>query len=406
MGLKASSNNEVVPEQIWTLLEQYVSLLTRYQRGKAEIWIKLAAECLEKQGISDRVALLEGTYLLRGIDEFVDNLITYFSYYRNQRRSLHTLFSSVGITDPQVFAEMVRKASDPRPAIRNKELDIDGIKWFLGQFQEDYQIVEKDQRKLISYLPHLENLYTVMQSDFLEKFLEVLRYVTSDEAKQLQLKGFTAIAAVLKEKNLDKAINLVAVAITAFGKFALDHPKFILTDSLGIFDEKALEKFDQKIQEFEKIRQKFKEHVSLHDRTRWIFEEHHNLLFRSIFKLPPMEIDEMMHKIGGGMDLRKMTSHLNDFNMMLLGISQSLSLFLEFRAYQDQMINLVGSYKQLAGFLNSELLEILYETEVQHNKLYLKFRKGFQAVLDQFQGTLLKITSVSPENAEANGSTQ
>jgi hypothetical protein len=68
------------------------------------------------------------------------------------------------------------------------------------------------------------------------------------------------------------------------------------------------------------------------------------------------------------------------------------------------MIKLVESYDQIAKFLNSELLEILYKTEIQRNELYLSMRKDFKEILDQIQKTLLSVTSVSIEDSETHGS--
>ncbi len=407
MGPEERPKNEMVQEKISLLLNRYLAVFSQYERVKAQIRSESqarVAEYLEKRGANDRVLLLEGSQIIHSIDDVVDHLITYYSYYRSQRRSLHTLFSSVGITDTKVFDEMVRSAENPRHAIQSKELDIPGIRWFLGQFYEDQQVSEKHKQVLIKYLPRLEDVYKTFQSKFMHDFLEVLRYIASEEVEQLRFNGLAAVNAAVKEEGFEKVLNHVTEAISLFARYSREFPAFILINSSGLFGRAEMEEFDRKIQEFQKIRQKFKEHVSLFDRTRWIYEEHHNLLFRSLFDLSHIQMVELMHKVQGGLDLRKLMPHLRDYKAMLLGISQVKSLYLEYSAYKDQMITLVKSYDDIAKFLKSELIEIIYKTEVQRNDLYLSVQKDFKEVLDQIQETLLKVTSVSIGDSETQGS--
>ncbi len=403
MDQEEELTNEKVQEQICILLNRYLTHLFQYEKVKAEISSKSesrVSKFLEKHGTGNHLVIPEGSQIIHSIDEFVDHLVTYYSYYRNQRRSLHTLFSSVGITETKEFDETVRSISNPREAIKSKELGVSGIKWFLGQFYEDQLISEKFQHTLITYLPHLEKIHKMIQSEFMYGFLEVLRYITSEKSTQLQSEARNAINAAMEEEGLEEVINYVAEAISLLAKDSREFPTFILTESPGLFGIAEMEEFDRKIQEFQKLRQKFKEHVSLHDRTHWIFEEHHNLLFRSLLNLTHIEMMELMHKIQGGLDIRTLASHFRDHKAMLLGASQATSLFLEFSAYKDQMIELVESYKEIAKFLKSELLEIIYQTEVQRNELFLKMRKGFKDVLTQFQETLLQTSSASLEDSE------
>jgi hypothetical protein len=81
---------------------------------------------------------------------------------------------------------------------------------------------------------------------------------------------------------------------------------------------------------------------------------------------------------------------------MLLGVSQAYSLYLEYSAYSKQMLTLVDAYREMADFLQSELLRILYTMELQRNHLYLEVRDNFRQTLDEFQQTLLEVCSLNP----------
>ncbi|MFX1475828.1 MAG: hypothetical protein ACFFCO_10195 [Promethearchaeota archaeon] len=406
MGPEGSPRDKIVQEQICVLLNRYITLLGKYEQVKAKIRDESQTQIatyLANQGIR-RVLILEDSQIIHNVDEFVDHLVIYYSYYRSQRRSFHTLFSSVGITDTKVFDELVRSTSSPRPLIQSKELDVTGIRWFLYQFLEDLGVSAKYEQTLIKYLPLLEEVYKVIQSTFMHGFLDVLRYMASEKAEQLRSKGYTAVNAAIKEENLEEVLNYVSEAISAFATYSREFPAFILINTPSLFGRAEMESFDKKIQEFQKIRQQFKEHASLFDRTRWIFEEHHRLLFRSLVDLSHIQMVELMHKIRAGQDIRILVPHLRDYKTMLLGTSQALSLYLEYSAYKDLMIKLVKSYDHIAKFLKSGLLEILYKTEIKRNELFLSIRKDFKEVLDQIQETLLKVTSVRIEDSETQGS--
>jgi len=390
-------------ERILNLLKKYLILMDEY----AKIYDQIQEEMQEKihhyrkRRGAETERVLSASELVRYVDEFVDHLFVYYAYYRSTRRSLHTLFASVGITNMQMFAEMVRQASDPRIMIRPDQLDEQGVNWFLGQFLADFQEVEVHREQLLSYLPHLEEACRIVMSGAMEKFREVLRYVASDNANELRTVGLRAVNRALKEEDFGIKLNLVAEAIAAFVKWARNHPAFILTESPGFFGAAELEEFDRKIKIFEEMRQRFKEHLSLRDRTQWVFAKHHTVLMSSIFDGPRVRLIEIMHRLRRGVDSSEFPEISWDYKSMLLGVAQSNSLFLEFSAYSDQMLRLVESYKDIAEFLQSELLRILYDLEARRNKLYLKMKDGFKQVLADLQQVLVEICA--PKHGEQEG---
>ncbi len=139
----------------------------------------------------------------------------------------------------------------------------------------------------------------------------------------------------------------------------------------------------------------FKEHVSLENRTKWIYERHHTTLFTSIFSGSHLDLVAIQDKIRDGASIEEFHSNIRDCQGMLLGVSQAYSLFLEFSAYSEQMLTLVDAYKQIAAFLQSKLLQILYSMEIQRNHLFLEFRDDFRYTLDEFQQTLLAICTLN-----------
>ncbi|MFX1492061.1 MAG: hypothetical protein ACFFBU_07355, partial [Promethearchaeota archaeon] len=66
----------------------------------------------------------------------------------------------------------------------------------------------------------------------------------------------------------------------------------------------------------------------------------------------------------------------------------------EYSAYSQQMLALVDAYGEIAEFLQSELLQILYTLQLQRNNLYLEVRDEFREILSEFQQTLLKVCSL------------
>jgi hypothetical protein len=397
-----STSTEIAPpKRLWELLERYIALSQRYD----DRWQAIQDEAqnrlsryLEKQSSGVSVRVFDTSDLLYYIDEFVDNLLIYYAYYRSSQRSMATLFASIGITDHRMFAEMVRVSSDPRVKIDITELDIQGIDWFLKQFIDEYQAVERNTKRLAQYLPRLENTVANIFSESMKRFLEVLRYATSQEAEGLREAGYQTLNVAIAEQDLSQKVNLVVEAIEFFVKDAQNHPSFILTESAGYFGAQELEEFDNKITAFKKIHELFKEHVSLSNRTYWVYERHHITLFSSIFEGSHLEIIDIHDKIRTGSRVREFKTRISDCQTMLLGVSQAYSLFLEYSAYSQQMLTLVDSYREIAEFLQSELLQILYTLQLQRNNLYLEVRDEFREILNEFQQTLLKVCSLDTTN--------
>jgi hypothetical protein len=387
------------PTQIWKLLQQYMSLSEKYDAQSKKIEEEANQRLIQyfKEKSPDlEHHLLETNTLIGFIDEFVDHLLIYYAYYRSVRRSMATLFASIGITDHRMFAEMVRATSDPRMKIQIEELDAQGVAWFLRQFQDEYQAVERHISKLTEYLPKLEDAVLQTYSEGMQRFLEVLQYVTSEGAKDLRQNGYEKVETAIAEDKLSQKANYVVESIEYFVKDAQQHPTFILTESVGYFGSAELEEFDQKITSFRSVHELFKEHVSLSSRTQWIYERHHTTLFSSIFDGSHLELLEMRDKIRNGQDMMKFQSHIRDCPGMLLGVSQAYSLYLEDSAYSKQMLTLVDAYREMADFLQSELLRILYTMELQRNHLYLEVRDSFRQILNEFQQTLLEVCSLNP----------
>jgi hypothetical protein len=300
-----------------------------------------------------------------------------------------TLFASIGITDPSLFADTQREKRDPRLLVRMNELDVAATRWFLEQFLDENQAVENRRVQLVATLPQVEEAVHVIHSESMRRFLEVLRYVASVRAGRLYDAGIQAAVAALAEEKLDKQVDLVLQAITSLTTFIRGIPAFILTESVGYFGPAELEEFDKKIQLFRQIRRMFKKHVQLHSRSEWVYERHHRALFSSIFDDSRGELVQVMQKVRRGADLRQVAGHLRDCQGMLLGIAQGNSLFLEYSAYYDQRLTLIEAYKQIADFLQSELLGNLYSMEVERNKVYLEVRDEFKQVLDELQHVLV-----------------
>ncbi len=397
MAEDAASTEVTPPKRLWELLEQYIALSQRYddrwQTIQNEAQNRLS-KYLEAQSFGTTMRVFDTIDLLHYIDEFVDNLLIYYAYYRSSQRSMATLFASIGITDHRMFAEMVRVSSDPRVKIDITELDIQGVGWFLKQFLDEYQAVERNTKKLAQYLPRLEIAVSHTFSESMNRFLEVLCYATSQEAEELREAGFKILNAAIAEQDLSIKVNLVVEAIEFFVKDAQNHPSFILTESTGYFGAQELEEFDHKITVFKKLHERFKEHVSLSNRTYWVYERHHITLFSSIFEGSHLEIIDIMDKISTGSRVHEFKTNIRDCQGMLLGVSQAYSLFLEYSAYSQQMLTLVDAYGEIAEFLQSELLQILYTLQLQRNNLYLEVRDEFREVLNEFQQTLLKVCSL------------
>lgn len=399
MAEDTASTEITPPKRLWELLEQYITLSQKYD----DRWQTIQNEAqnqlskyMETQSLGTTMPVFDTTALLHYIDEFVDNLLIYYAYYRSSQRSMATLFASIGITDHRMFAEMVRVSSDPRIKINIAELDIQGIGWFLKQFLDEYQAVERNTKKLAQYLPRLEDAVFHTFSESMNRFLEVLHYATSQEAEKLREAGYTTLNAAIAEQDLSQKINLVIEAIEYFVKDAQNHPTYILTESAGYFGTAEMEEFDNKITTFRNVHELFKEHVSLSNRTRWIYERHHTTLFSSIFEGPHLELLEMRDRIRNGAKMKTLQKNIRDCPDMLLGVSQAYSLFLEFSAYSKQMLTLVDAYREMADFLQSELLQILYTMELQRNHLYLEVRDEFRGILNEFQQTLLEVCSLNP----------
>lgn len=390
------------PKRLWELLTQYLALITRFVQQSDEIEEKARTKItlyLKEQGADTKTRLIGANELLRYIDEFVDVLLIYYAYYRNEQRALATLYAAIGITDHRMFAEMVRVASDPRIKVKLRELDVQGIRWFLNQFLNDYEAVERHKERLIHYFPKLKEATSHTYIGAMQRFLEVLQYVASAEASELREKGLEMVSAAIEEEQLDRKVTLVIDAIDTFTANARNHPTFVLTESSGYFGTAELEEFDIKINTFEKLREMFKEHVSISARTEWVYRRHHTTLLASIFEGSHLELVDLRDKIRAGSNINNFVSAVRDCQGMLLGVSQAHSLYLEYSAYQQQMLTLVDAYRQIAEFLQSELLKIFYEKEVKRNQLYLEVRDSYQQILDEFQQTLLEVCSLesSPE---------
>jgi hypothetical protein len=295
-----------------------------------------------------------------------------------------------------MFAEMVRATSDPRVKIRINDLDKKSVDWFLRQFLDEFQSVERHISRLGAYLPKLREAVEQTYSENMQRFCDVLQYATSDLSKQLRFDGYEKVETALANDDLSETVNHVVEAVEYFVKDAQNHPTFILTESAGYFGAAELEEFDQKITSFKRAHELFKEHVSLSNRTRWIYERHHTTLFSSIFEGSHLELLEMRDRIRQGERLKTFESNIRDCSGMLLGVSQAYSLFLEYSAYSQQMLTLVDAYREIADFLRSELVQILYTMELQRNHLYLEVRDNFRQTLDKFQQTLLEVCSLNP----------
>ncbi len=399
MSEDASTSEVQPPNRIWELLENYLILSEKYDIRSHKIEEeahKRLIQYFQEKSPELKQHLVDTNALIGYIDEFVDNLLIYYAYYRSVRRSMATLFASLGITDHRMFAEMVRATSDPRVKIRINDLDAQGIGWFLRQFLAEYQAVQRHISKLTQYLPKLDEAVEQTFSESMRRFLDVIRYITSKESNGLRKAGYKRVEAAIAEDDLSQKANAVVEAIEFFVKDAQNHPTFILTDSVGYFGSAELEEFDNKITSFKSVHELFKEHVSLSNRTRWIYERHHTTLFSSIFEGSHLELLEIRDKIRNGESVKNFHSHIRDCPGMLLGVSQAYSLFLEYSAYSKQMLTLVDTYREIADFLQSELLQILYTMELQRNHLYLEVRDEFRQTLDEFQQTLLEVCSLNP----------
>ncbi len=290
---------------------------------------------------------------------------------------------------------MVRVASDPRIKVQIQDLNAQEVNWFLKQFLDEYHSAERQLAKLLGYLPKLKEAISHSYSESMQQFLRVLNYATSEVSEKLRITGHHAVQSALSENDLSQKVNFVVEAIESFVEDAQNYPTFILTESAGYFGTAELEEFDQKITSFKNVHELFKEHVSLENRTKWIYERHHTTLFTSIFSGSHLDLVAIQDKIRDGASIEEFHSNIRDCQGMLLGVSQAYSLFLEFSAYSEQMLTLVDAYKQIAAFLQSKLLQILYSMEIQRNHLFLEFRDDFRYTLDEFQQTLLAICTLN-----------
>ncbi len=398
MNENASDSRIQTPRLIWELLGQYLTLSEKYDK-RTKVIEEHANQRLiryfQEKSPELKHHLVDTNALIGYIDEYVDYLLIYYAYYRSVRRGMETLFASIGITDHRMFAEMVRATSDPRVKIQINDLDQKGVDWFLRQFLDEFQAVERHIKRLGDYLPKLREAVEQTYSESMQRFCDVLQYATSDESKQLRIDGYAKVETALENEDLSKKVNHVVEAVDFFVRDAQNHPTFILTESTGYFGAAELEEFDQKITSFKSVHELFKEHVSLSNRTRWIYERHHTTLFSSIFEGSHLELLEMRDRISRGEPLKTYESHIRDCQGMLLGVSQAYSLFLEYSAYSQQMLTLVDAYREIANFLQSELVQILYTMELQRNHLYLEVRDDFRQTLDKFQQTLLEVCSLN-----------
>jgi len=399
MSEDASESKIEPPARIWKLLEHYLTLSERYDERLRKIEEDANERFIQyfQEKSSESTHYLINTNAMIGyIDEFVDHLLIYYAYYRSVRRSMATLFASIGITDHRMFAEMVRATSDPRITMRFDDLDTQGVDWFLRQFLDEYQAVERHITKLAEYVSKLTEAIQQTYSESMRLLLEVLRYATSEESKTLRLMGYEKVDTAITESELSQKANYVVEAIEYFVKDAQNHPAFILTESVGYFGSAELEEFDNKITSFKSVHELFKEHVSLSNRTLWVYERHHSTLFSSIFEGSHLELLEIRDKLRNGESIRTFQSHMRDCSGMLLGVSQAYSLYLEYSAYSKQMLTLVEAYREIADFLQSELLKILYTMELQRNHLYLEVHDDFRETLNEFQQTLLEVCTLNP----------
>lgn len=395
----ASKSDVQPPNRFWELLERYTVLNAKYDEESRRIQKeanKRLIQYFQEKSPDLQHHLVDTQALIEFIDEFVDHLLIYYAYYRSVRRSMATLFASIGITDHRMFAEMVRATSDPRVKIQIDDLDVQGIGWFLRQFLDEYQSVERHITKLAGYMPKLEEAVKQTYSEGMRRFLQVLQYAASEASKDLRLAGYEKVETAIAEDGLSQKANSVVEAIEYFVKDAQNHPAFILTESVGYFGSAELEEFDKKITSFKRVHELFKEHVSLSNRTRWVYQRHHATLFSSIFECSHFELLEIRDKIRSGVDMKHFQNRIRDCPGMLLGVSQAHSLYLEYSAYSKQMLTLVDAYREIGEFLQSELLRILYTMELQRNHLYLEVRDDFRQTLDEFQQTLLEVCSLNP----------
>ncbi|MFW9831232.1 MAG: hypothetical protein ACFFD8_05610 [Candidatus Thorarchaeota archaeon] len=398
---ETSSKEIKLPKRIWELLTQYIVLSGRYDEHWQTIHEQAQKRIVQyylEHGSKSSSHILDTNELLEYINEFVDYLLIYYAYYRSTRRSMATLFASIGITDQHLFAEMVRSASDPRIKLDISNLDSQEINWFLKQFQEEYDVVIRHKEKMANYLPKLEFAVEQTYSEAMRRFRNVLQYAISPQAETLQQTGNIIISKAIAEDDLSQKTNLVVEAIEHFVANAQNHPEFILTESTGYFGVDELKEFDEKITGFKKVHELFKEHVSLSARTKWIYERHQMTLFTSIFDVSHLELMEFRDKIRAGERLQELESHIRDCQGMLLGVSQAYSLYLEYGAYSQQMLTLVDAYRQIADFLQSELLQILHTMELQKNNLYLEVRDEFRKTLNELQQALLKVCPLDTTN--------
>jgi hypothetical protein len=385
------------PAQFWSLLGQYLDLVSRYDEAMETIEKETKtriATYFEREQLSTAAAPPGEHEFLRYIDDFVDKLVIYYSFYLATRRSMGTLFASIGVTDPKLFADALREGRDPHVIVRTNELDVDATKWFLEQFLEENQTVAEYRSQLIDALPQLEESVNIVHSRAMRRFLNVLRYVASDGAARVYDAGIEAVKSALDERNLAKQVDLVLHGTASLMTFIHGIPMFILTESAGDFGPAELEEFDEKIRQLKQLRQMFKKHVRLHSRSEWVYERHHRALLTSIFDGSREELVQLMREIRGGADLRRYGGRLRDRHEMLLGVAQGNSLFLEYSAYYDERLHLVGAYKEIADFLQSELLEALYSMEVRRNEAYLGVRDEFKQSLDELQQVLSQVSSL------------
>lgn len=399
MSEDTSSSEVQPPKRMWELLEQYVALSEKYDQRTRKIEDdanQRLVHYFHEKSPELKHHIIDTNTLIEYLDDFVKHLLIYYGYYRSVRRSMATLFASIGITDHRMFAEMVRATSDPRVKVQINELDSQGVAWFLRQFLDEYQAVERHINKLTGYLPKLDEAVKQTYSESMRRFHDVLVYVISEESKALRVAGHEKVEAAIEDDDLSSKANLVVEAIEYFVKDAQNHPTYILTESVGYFGTAELEEFDNKITSFKKVYELFKEHVSLSNRTRWIYERHHATLFSSIFEGSHFELLEIRDRIRNGANMKTFQRYIRDCPGMLLGVSQAYSLYLEYSAYSKQMLTLVDAYREMSEFLQSELLLILYTMELQRNHLYLEIRDDFRQTLDEFQQTLLEVCSLNP----------
>ncbi|MFX1562308.1 MAG: hypothetical protein ACFFDP_03260 [Promethearchaeota archaeon] len=397
MDSKSGASSVVPPKEFWALLKKYLELTGFFEKTIQEIKRESETSITQfrkERGYVGEAKFVKAKDILHYFDEFVENLLSYYSYYRSYHRSLTTLFASVGITDSLIFAEMVQFSSDPQDVIRTEELDGPGMSWFLNQFLSDYETVEFHRERLLAYLPRLKIAAAETMSGTLQRFLDVLSYISSDEAALISKAGLDEIKNAIDEEDLGGKLSHVVKSIKSFVNHVQNHPVFILTDSPGYFGSAELDEFDKKTQSFEQLREQFRDYVSLCDRTEWVFQRHHMTVFSSIFSGKHLQLVDIMHKVRRGGDFMEYVTQHRDCQEMLLGISQANTLFLEYSAYQEQMLGLVNSYKQLADLLQCQVMKIFYDMEIRRNNLYVEARDKFKELLEAFQQTLLEVCSL------------